>query len=64
MTILSYGLARSREKLEQLYLHYHNAYGHKTWRDGEYHEWFLPLESQDMSTTTMPMATQLGKVGI
>ena len=29
-----------------------------------YYGWFLPLESHDMSTTTMPMATDRGRVRI
>ena len=24
---------RLRDKLKTLYFHYHNAYGHKTWKD-------------------------------
>ena len=35
MTRWSGGLARSRGKLKKLYLHFHNAYGYKTWLDGE-----------------------------
>ena len=27
------GFIRSHEKLESLYLHYQNAYGHQTWQD-------------------------------
>ena len=27
--------SRSREKLKPLYLHYHIAYGHQTWEDGD-----------------------------
>ena len=30
---LSSGLARSRDKLKPLYLHYHIAYGHQNWQD-------------------------------
>ena len=32
-TLWSCGLVRSRDKLKTLYLHYHNAYGHKTRQD-------------------------------
>ena len=28
--------AISRGKLEPLYLHYHNIYGHKTWQGGDF----------------------------
>ena len=35
MTLQSRGLARSHDKLKPLYLHYHNAYDHKTWHGGE-----------------------------
>ena len=35
MTLQSRGLARSRDKLKPLYLHYHNAYDHKTWHGGD-----------------------------
>ena len=29
------GFVRSHEKVESLYLHYQNAYGHQTWLDDE-----------------------------
>ena len=32
---LTRGLARSRDKLKPFYLHYHSAYDHKTWKDGD-----------------------------
>ena len=31
----SCGLTGPRENLKLLYLHYHNAYGHQTWRDDD-----------------------------
>ena len=31
----SSGFARSHDKLKPLHLHYHNAYGPKTWQDGD-----------------------------
>ena len=34
MTIWSRDLSRSRDKLKPLYFHYHIAYGHRTWWDG------------------------------
>ena len=34
-TLWSRGLERSRANLKQLYLHYHNAYEHQTWMDGD-----------------------------
>ena len=35
MTLLSRGLARSRDKLKLLYFHYHSIHGHQAWRDGD-----------------------------
>ena len=35
MTLWSCDLARSREKIKPLYLHYHNIYGHQTSKDGD-----------------------------
>ena len=32
-TLWSHGLVSSRDKLKQLYLDYHSAYGHQTWQD-------------------------------
>ena len=28
------GLARSRDKVDPIYRHYHRAYGHQTWQGG------------------------------
>ena len=36
MTLKLCGLARSGEILKPSYLYYHNAYGHKTWQDGDF----------------------------
>ena len=36
MTLWSHGLAKSCEKLKPLYLHNHNAYGHKAWQDVDF----------------------------
>ena len=33
--LLRRSLARSRDKLRPLYLEYHIAYGHQTWKDGD-----------------------------
>ena len=35
MTIWSYGLEKSPEKLNMLYLHYHSACNHQTWQGGD-----------------------------
>ena len=32
---LSRGLARSRDSLKSLYLHYHSTYDHQTWQAGD-----------------------------
>ena len=34
-TISLCGLKRSRDKLNPLYIHYHNAYGSQTWQGGD-----------------------------
>ena len=44
MAICWCGLFRSRDKLKT-YLHYHNAYDHKTWQDHDSHWVFLPIKS-------------------
>ena len=36
MTLWSCGLARSRDKLQLLYLYYYSAYDHQTWHYGDY----------------------------
>ena len=41
MTIWSRGLARSREILKSLYIHYYSAYGYQTWQDGNL-PWWAP----------------------
>ena len=33
-TLWSHGLVRSHDQRKSLYLHYHSAYGHQTWQDG------------------------------
>ena len=38
MTLWFHDVARSRERLKPLYLHYHSVYGHQIWWDGN-----LPL---------------------
>ena len=35
ITLSLHGLARLREKLQPLHLHYHGAYGHQTSQDGD-----------------------------
>ena len=35
MTTYSRGFVRSYDKLKNLYLHNHNAYGHKMWQDDD-----------------------------
>ena len=45
MTFWSSGLARSRNKLKLLYLLYHNAYGYKTWNDGDLPKRLLLIKS-------------------
>ena len=35
LDLWSRDLARSSEKLKQLYLHYHKASGHKTWQESD-----------------------------
>ena len=64
------------QKTEPIYLHYHNAYGHKTRQDGDWpwasstHKvWWSYVVLQDyvtnwndyISITTMPRATKLGR---
>ena len=41
MTLWSRDLARPCDKLKPLYLHYHIAYGHRTWPDGNLF-WMAP----------------------
>ena len=41
-------LARSRDKLKLLHLHYHSAYGHQTWHGGK-----LPCEALHGSRVTL-----------
>ena len=45
-TLLLLGLARSREKLNPLYLRYPNAYGHQTWQGDD-----LPRETPTYKVT-------------
>ena len=33
MMLWSHGFANSRDKLKPLHMHYHDAYGHRTWED-------------------------------
>ena len=40
MIIWFRGLAKSRDKLKAIHLHYHSAYGHLTWQSGD-----LPYEA-------------------
>ena len=71
--------SRSRDKRELLYLHYHNAYGHKARQDGNLpwvastdksHDhiltWSYEIKWQTkiIFTILMPMATKLDKVVI
>ena len=42
MTLWSFGLSRSRNKLK--HLHHHDVYGHRPWHDGE---WLLPIKPRD-----------------
>ena len=66
------------DKLKVSYLHYHNAYGHKTWQycdllwAASTHEDTWPynnvatedyLIKKNISTFTMPMATKIGRMG-
>ena len=77
MTLWSHGLARSRDRLKPLNLHYHSIYYHQTrqggyllWRVSSHKAiWFLS-HVQDyvkywkcfISTTTVPLVTKLGIV--
>ena len=47
----SRGLVKQREKLDPLYLYYHNAFNHQTWQEGNllweasHHKVIQPLNS-------------------
>ena len=45
-TLSSRGFARSSDKLKTLFFHYHNAYDHRTWKDG-----FLPWTNSTQNVT-------------
>ena len=45
MTFWPHDFARSRDKLKQLNLPYHSAYGHQCWQDGTYVEGLLTIKS-------------------
>ena len=38
-SLWSHGLPRPHGKLKSLHLHYHSAYGHQTWQDGNLSSW-------------------------
>ena len=42
------GLARSRDRLKPLYLHYHSVYGHQTWQVGDLSCGFPIIQSHDL----------------
>ena len=42
MTLWCCVFARSRDKLKPSFLHYHNAYGHQIWQDGDL-PWGAPI---------------------
>ena len=44
------GVAKSRDKLKPLYLHYHSAYGSQAWQDADltYLELFPPIKLLDL----------------
>ena len=78
MTLCSHDIARSSDTLKPLYLHYHNAYGHRPCRMVTYFEWLLTIKWHNtvhvvlqshmtnknhyISSTSMPMATKLGRM--
>ena len=45
LRLKSHGLVRLRNKLKLLYLHYHSAHGHQTWRMMTYLEGLLTINS-------------------
>ena len=49
MTLWSHGFSRSCYKLKPLYIHYHKAYGHQTWQNGDLPWGFLFIKSCDCS---------------
>ena len=67
MTLWSCGLARSCDKLKPLCLHYHIAFGHQTWQDGDLfwaaftHQPFGQRVLQDqMTNQSHSISTDLG----
>lgn len=71
MTLWSYGLTKSCDKLKSIYLHYHSASGHQTVQPGIYLKRILPIKSHGSwntstleitSTTTDHIITKLGRM--
>ena len=62
----SRGLTRSREKLKAVYPHYHSVYSSRNWGVGDLLSIWPMIDTiknwKHISTTTIPMATKLGRV--
>ena len=60
-TLWSRGLARSRDKLNMLILHYHNDYGYKTWQGGSI-QWRTSFNKDKKFTDHVVLQGQVNKL--